>query len=960
VAPDRLRAIEELFHEARVRTGADRERLLAAACAGDPALRSELESLLEAADRGTALNEFDRLDSRLRTHLGLLLDATWLAGVQIGAYRIERLVGSGGMGRVYAATDTRLHRSVAIKVLLPEWSADAAFRARFEREAQVLASVNHPGISAIYGIESLNGVLALVLEFVDGSTLADHLARTRPIAQLQAFGIARQIASALEAAHERGVVHRDLKPSNIKITPAGQVKLLDFGIARTVSDAGPHSPASDTAPGLILGTASYMSPEQARGHHVDKRSDIWAFGCVLYEMLAGKRAFAGDTASDSLAQVIERVPDWTALPSDVPASMRLLLRRCLEKDPADRLHDVADARLEIADLLSTTRPDSRVIAGSQSGWRAVLPAVAIVALLAGALAWWVRGADVRTPPSSGGGPAMEFGITFPNNYTQADGIALSPDGRRIAVNVWSSSGNIWVFTFDGSQPKQLTDTGLANYPFWSPDSSTVGFFQGSRLVTMSSAGGVATTVASIPGGNAAGPTAAAGATWNRDNVIVFSNAARLFRVPASGGSPAVEIALSGIAGKLRTPAFLPDGRHFVFCEQTGNLALRFGTGSLKLASLDGGEVTTLGDSECPGGTFAPPDQALFLRGSSLFAQRLDLHRLAIAGEPRVVAIGVYRGAAGPWPALGVSASDSGAVAIPAPRGGSSLGVLTWFNRQGQAIGTIPTGDAAENLNGQISPTNDNLVAVNRQDPLTGAWHIWLIDTSRNNAATRLTTDAASDVDPVWSPDGASILYASDRSGSRAFYRQGIHSGSAERLLDVSTFDDPMPTDWSTSGFVLFQRLQRSVWQLRFGEQPMRLLERESFVYSARLSPDAKWLAYSAAVGGKFELFVERFPQGTPRKQISTAGGVHARWTKGGKELVYTPPGSILATDLQLTDSDIVASPPRTLVDQPVLGLVDARTHFDITRDGQKILMRQAAGPPTPGIRVIVNWMSKSP
>jgi dipeptidyl aminopeptidase/acylaminoacyl peptidase len=323
---------------------------------------------------------------------------------------------------------------------------------------------------------------------------------------------------------------------------------------------------------------------------------------------------------------------------------------------------------------------------------------------------------------------------------------------------------------------------------------------------------------------------------------------------------------------------------------------------------------------------------------------------------------VYRGAAGPWPALTVSASDTGAVAIPAPRGGSSLGVLTWFNRSGQIVGTIPTGDAtAENLNAVISPTNDNLVAVNRQDPQTGAWHVWLIDTSRNNAATRLTTDAATDVDPVWSPDGASILYTSDRNGTRAFYRQSIRGGAAERVLDVSAMDDPIPSDWSMNGAVLFQQLQRSVWILRFGEQPAtRLLEREAYVYGARLSPDAKWLAYSAVVGNRFELFVERFPQGTPRKQISTVGGVHARWTKGGKELVYwTPPGGIVATDLQLTDSDIVASPPRTLVDQPVLGLVDARTHFDITRDGETILMRQSAGPPTPGIRVIVNWMSGS-
>ena len=791
-----------------------------------------------------------------------------------------------------------------------------------------------------------------VLEFVDGPTLADRLAPVRRIALQEALGIARQIASALEAAHERGIVHRDLKPSNIKITPDGTVKLLDFGIARIVqSNAGSDATAGGTAPGLILGTASYMSPEQARGHHLDKRSDIWAFGCVLYEILAGKRAFAGDTASDSIAKVIEGSPDWAALPADVPASMRRLLRRCLEKDPADRLHDVADARIELAGVLSTANRDSDAIVQSRSEWRAMLAAVSIAVLLGGAVAWWVRGADVRSSPSVGG-PVTEFGITFPSNFMPADGIALSPDGRRIAANVWSDSGNIWVHSFDGSQPKPLTDGGLANYPFWSPDNATLGFFQSGHIVTMSSTGGAVTRVARMPEG------IARGATWSRGNVIVFSNGARLFRVSASGGSPPVEIALSGVSGTIHAPTFLPDGRHFVFCEQTGVV------GSLKLAALDGGGgVTNLGDSDCPGGTFAPPDHVLFLRRGSLFARRLDLHRLAVASEPRVVAVGVYRGAAGPWPALTVSASDSGAVAIPAPRGGSSVGMLTWFNRTGQVIGAIPAGDAAaENLNAQISPTNDNLVAVNRLDPQTGAWHIWLIDTKRNNAETRLTTDSATDVDPVWSPDGTAILYMSERNGTRAFYRQAIHGGAAERLLDVSTIEDPIPSDWSANGSVLFQRLQRSVWTFRVGEHPAtRLLEREAYAYGAHLSPDAKWLAYAAPLRGRFEVFVERFPQGSPRKQISAGGGAHPHWTKGGTELVYsTSLGGILANDLQLTDLDIVASPTHTLVAQPVLGLIDVRPHFDITRDGQKILMRQAAGPPTPGIRVIVNWASTSP
>ena len=358
---------------------------------------------------------------------------------------------------------------------------------------------------------------------------------------------------------------------------------------------------------------------------------------------------------------------------------------------------------------------------------------------------------------------------------------------------------------------------------------------------------------------------------------------------------------------------------------------------MHLASLDGGAATNLGESQCPGG-FAPPDYVLFLRDGSLLAQKLDLDRLVLEGEPHIVAQGVNRGAAGPWPRLTVSASDTGVLALPTPRGGSSVGQLTWFNRDGKAMGAIEarSGDGAENLNAVISPTNDRLIAANRLDPQTGTWHVWLIDGSRNNAETRLTTDSASDVDPVWSPDGKEILYTSERDGARGFYRQAIAGGAPERVLDVSGFTDPIPSDWS-NGYLLFSQLQQSIWSLRLGDRaPIRLADRQPESYGPHLSPDGRWLAYAAARAGAFELFVEGFPGGSPRKQISTGGGVHPRWTKGGKELVYwAPPGGIVSTELTLTPQDIRVGPVKTLVAQPVLTLIDARTHFDITRDGQR-------------------------
>ena len=935
MTPERWRQVTAAFHAALAHEAGERTAVLDQMCGRDSALRADVEALLAA-----------HAEVSLGISLGALPQLS--PGTSFGPYRIDALVGAGGMGQVYSATDTRLHRTVAIKVLMPDLSADPASGARFEREAQLLAYLNHPNISAIYGVEAVDGVQALVLEFVEGSTLAERITRVRRLPLTEALGLARQIASALEAAHARGIVHRDLKPSNIKVTPAGTVKVLDFGIARmTGADARLRTMTGDTRTGVILGTPAYMSPEQARGQTADKRSDIWAFGCLLYEMIAGTGPFAAETASDSLAKVIESDPDWAALPGDVPPSIRRLIRRCLQKDPAARIHDAADARIELTDALSAPAGSDEAAVSPRTRGRAALVALSLAALLAVAVASWWRAGSRSPSPSA---PALEFGVTFPDYFMPTDGLAISPDGRRIAANVWSNAGDIWVHSFDGSQPRPLAGGERGSFPFWSPDSTTLGFYQGGQIVTISPTGGQVTHVAQIPRGGGG-----AGATWNRDNVILFSNGASLFRVPATGGSSPVEVPVAGISGVFFTPTFLPDGHHFVFCTQAGT------GGSMKLASLDGGDVKDLGDSECPGVAFAPPDHVLFVRGGSLLAQELDVRRLTLAGEPQILTQGVNRGAAGPWPELTVSASDTGVLAFPAPRGGSSIGQLTWFNRDGKVIGAIEErpGSDAENLNAQISPTNENLIAANRLDPQTGAWHVWLLDTSRNNAASRLTTDSASDIDPVWSPDGKEILYTSEREGGRAFYRQSITGGSPQRVLDVSDIRYPIPSEWS-NGYLLFQRLQQSVWALRLGDRAAtRLVDREPTAYGAHLSPDGKWLAYASGRSRKFELFVERFPGGSPRKQISTDGGVHPHWTKGGKELVYwVPPGGIVSNELTLTDQDISVGPTRTLVAQPVLTLIDARTHFDITRDGQKILMRQAAGPPSPGIRVIVNWMSR--
>ncbi len=939
-----------MFHAARAREAVDRSTFLDGACAGDASLRAEVDRLI-AADAAASRFGDAPLGIDALPHLS--------PGTLFGQYRVDQLIGAGGMGQVYRATDTRLHRTVALKLLIPELSIDPEFRSRFEREARLLASLNHPNIAAIYGLEEEGGVQALALEFVDGPTLADRLrAGALPVAD--ALAIARQIAAALEIAHVQGIVHRDLKPANIKITPAGVVKVLDFGIARAGRGTNAGQPtAADTRTGMILGTPAYMSPEQARGLDVDKRADIWAFGGVLFEMLTGRGAFAADTASDSLAKVIEREPDWRTLPAAVPESIRRLIRRCLQKDPTTRLHDIADARIEIDDALSSPTSRDEIAIPRRSRVSATGVLLGIAAMLLIAFAIWSRPA-VQPTPGPTGGQAREFGVTFPNNAMPTDGLAVSPDGRRIAANVWTNEGDIWMYTLDGSSPQPLKGGEGGAYPFWSPDSATIGFFRGgqpsrpAQLVTMSLSGGPASVVTSFP---STGSHQHPGGSWGRNNQILFAGSGKLLLIPTSGGDAPIEVPLNGVKGLPGAPKFLPDGRHFIFC------AARQVGGTMDLASLDDGRVTELGESDCPGG-FAPPDYVLFLRRGSLLAQKIDLRSFTLVGDPHVIASGVTRGAAGIWPELTPSASDDGLLAFPAPRGGSSLGQLTWFDRHGSIIGSIdPPANGAEYVNPAISPTNKNLVAANLLDPQTGTWRIWLIDTARG-AASPLTTDAASSLDPVWSVDGTAIVYTSDSGGEFAFYRQPINGGRADRLpVDVSHAFQPIPSDWFRDGRLFFQQLQQSMWSARVSDRiPVRIGDPELASYGPHLSPDGNWLAYAATPGTQpFEVFVERFPDRSIRKQITNGGGAqHPRWTRTekGTELVYwSNTGGIESTAVSLTDQDIQIGATQVLVPQ-VLSLIDARTAYDITPDGQRIVVRERAGPPTAGIRVIVNWMAK--
>jgi serine/threonine protein kinase len=932
--PDRWRQITKVFHEALAHDPKSRDTFLDEACRSDPSLRAEVEQLITSHDDAGGFGDTSVAGSA--NHLA--------PGSTFGPYVVGDLLGAGGMGEVYRARDPKLGRDVAIKVLPADVTSDPDRLARFTREARLLASLNHPNVGAIYEVEDAGGVRGLVLELIDGPTLGERLAGgALPVRE--ALRIARQIAAALEAAHAKGIIHRDLKPANVKLTPDGIVKVIDFGIAKDAARAGDHGTATST--GMIIGTAAYMSPEQARGAPVDKRTDIWAFGCVLYEMLTGHQPFDADTASDQIARVLEHEPEWDQLPGAVSPAITKLLRRCLSKDPAERLHDIADARLEIGDALAAPAPGvDRPPAFDRSSSRWVWAALASAAAIVGVTIWWALSRSAGPVPS---GPAVEFGVRFPDNHFPSNGLAVSPDGRHIAVGIFANHPQIWLHSLESSQTRPLAGTEGSLSPFWSADSTRIGFGSGGKLRSIELASGSTTVICDLP------PPAqsVAGGAWNAADVIVFESGNQFFMVAATGGVP-VRIPVTG-ALELSFPQFLADQRHFIFNDGPPNLG-----GTIKVASLDGGEARTLVASNAPG-VFAPPDRLLFYRGASLMTQKLNQERLTLEGEPSLVASNASIGVLFGVRAL-VSASATGVLAFGKPRGGS-MGQLTWFDRTtGLSSGSLPQPPEGEYLNPAFSPAGDR-VAVNFLDPRTGNWDIWIVDVARG-VPERFTSDPANDSDPIWSPDGKEIVFASDRGGQMGLYRKAVGGSDTEsRIAVIDGAGLLVPSDWSRDGkYIFFDRGRgaRSVWALPlFGDgKPVQVIDAEFYPYSAHLSPDGHWLAY-ASLDAQYEVYVQRFPGPGQKQQISSGGGAHPRWTADGRELVYwAVPRGIEAVSFEASGSTFRIGPRRTLVQPAVLNLIDARTHYDITRDGRRLLVRQPAGPQEAGLSVILNWTEK--
>jgi len=880
-------------------------------------------------------------------------------GTKIGQYEVIGLIGAGGMGEVYRAHDTRLQRDVALKVLPEAFARDTQRMARFEREAKVLAALNHPNIAAIYGLEESGPIRALVMELVEGPNLAERI-RGGPVPMDEALPIARQVADAVEYAHDNNVIHRDLKPANIKVKADGMVKVLDFGLAKALSDEPTEADMSNsptlsmaaTLQGVILGTAAYMAPEQAKGKKVDRRADVWAFGVVLYEMLVGKPLFAGETIPETLASVMKEAPALEKIPSDTPPAIRNLLRRCLEKNTKRRLQHAGEARIIIEDVLSGVAPVSgEAVPAARGrglfGWVAT-GAAAVLLLALGALSF-VHFREAVPQQAS-----VRFEVPTPEKATVSV-FKLSPDERYMVMLVPEGGRTrLWLRPLNSVQAEPLAGTDGATYPFWSPDSAFIGFFAQDKLKKIAVSGGPAQTLCDASN--------ARGGTWSRDGVILFAGlTSGTYRVPAAGGVPAsvTHLGAPGAGNVNRFPEFLPDGRHFLYLQGASDTV----AAGIYVGSLDGAApIRILPDDS--NAVYVPPagpggvGHLLFRREATLMAQPFDAGRLQTTGEMFPVAEQVGVGANVNYGAF--SASYDGGLAYWS--GALEDRELVWMDRAGKRVGAIvkpgAIGDAA------LSPDGKTIAVTVGNVPTSD---VWLQDLARG-VMSRFTFGPGSGSGPVWSPDGTRIAFTS-RVGSGAYniYLKPSSGVGKEELLKAAGFNS-FARDWSRDGkFIVFEedsgRTNRDVWLLPVegDHKPVPYLQSPFNEQRGQFSPDGRWMAYVSNESGRNEVYVQPIPASGAKRQISTAGGEFPRWRRDGKELFY------LAVDRKLmavpvsiggaASGSFEIGPAQPLFEIPTGALAGS---LQPAADGQRFLAIVPAGgeaaAATP-ITVITNWQA---
>jgi len=882
---------------------------------------------------------------------------TLAAGTKLGPYEIAAPLGAGGMGEVYRARDMRLGRAVAIKALPEAFARDPERLARFEREARLLASLSHPNVGAIYGLEEVDGHRYLVLEFVEGETLARRLARG-PLPLDDALEVCRQIAAALEAAHENGIIHRDLKPGNVMLTPSGAVKVLDFGLAKggagTAASTDPSLSASPTmtyaatGAGVILGTAAYMSPEQARGKAVDKRTDIWSFGCLLYECLTGRPAFEGETISDLIARILEREPDLGALPAPTPNRLRELLRRCLEKDARRRLRDIGDAKIEIEDVLAVRSSGSaRAATGAAASRPRSLAGLAAfgaaVALVSAAATLLIPAALHRVPRVH----PTRFAVLAPEGVTlRGDGAesAISPDGRMLAYAAVDSAGTsfVWVRPLEALAAHALPGTDNADLPFWSPDSRFIAFFADGKLKKVPVQGGAVEVLCGANNGR--------GGSWSAAGVILFTPAGEgpLFRVPAGGGDPQQVTTLDSTRHETghRFPCFLPDGRHFLFSVLPG----RQGAIDIDVGSLDSPKRTRV-LSATGGAFYAPPGYLIFVKTEALAAQRFDARRLRLIGDP--VSIGDVPAGSNYTGARLATASNNGTLVFFNGRIVNTS--LVWVDRSGKRLGTVRM-PAGRYVAASLSPDGRRAMVARESTPSES--DLWIVELE-HGVTTRFTFGPSQNIAGLWSPDGSRVAFETDRDGPWNIYLKSVSGATPEEPLVKSSALFKHLTSWSHDGrFIVFEQLDaKTGWDLWVvpmdGDHTPRPYLRAPFNERfGGLSHDGRWMSYMCDESGRNKIYVQSFPTPGSKYQVSTGGGFGGIWRQDGKEIVFGGPDGqkMMAADVS-SGPEFHAGVPHAISKLPA-DLVTLAASPDL----QRLLLVLPAGDTAPtSLTVVLDW-----
>jgi Tol biopolymer transport system component len=854
-----------------------------------------------------------------------------LPGTRLGPYEITSAIGAGGMGEVYSARDTRLNRNVALKVLPDVFASDVERMARFEREAKLLASLSHPNIAAIYGLEESGSTRALVMELVEGPTLAERIA-AGPIPIDEALPIAKQVAEALEYAHDHNVIHRDLKPANIKVTAEGTVKVLDFGLAKALADDAvseslansPTLSAMATRQGVILGTAAYMSPEQARGKTVDKRTDIWAFGAVLYEMLTGRSAFKGEDVTDILAAVVKTEPDWNRLPPSTPAKVRDLLVRCLQKDKTLRLRDAGDARIEIQEALAA--PKDATAAQTAAAPKSKLPwaLAAALAIVAGVAlwGWWRATRPVERPLMRldvNLGPNVSLGARYGPDVT------ISPDGTRL---VYVSQGRLYTRRLDQRTATELSGTQGAYEPFFSPDGQWVAFFSRGKLQKISVDGGSAITLCD-------GATSMGG-SWGEDGNIIANLSARggLSRVPSAGGAPTLVTEVQTGESTQSWPQILPGGKAVLFTASAA--ATGFDEANIEVVSLADHRTKTL----VRGGTFGrylPSGHLVYVNRGTLFALPFDVDRLEVRGAPVPVLDQVGYNTFG---AAQFDFSQTGTLIYHSGEAGGRLFTVGWLDGAGKVQPLL----AKPGTYGRpsLSPDGQRLALEVTQGTGTDIWaYDW-----RRDTMTRMTF-AGTAVDPLWSPDGRYIVFRAAGAGISAIRSDG--AGKPQSLTQSKNIQWPFSLapdgkrlafmeQPSTGTYDLWTvPLETDGTGLRAGK-PEVFLQTPADERAPSFSPDGRWLAYSSDESGTFQVYVRAFPDKGGKWQISNSGGTYPMWSRNGRELFFeTLDNHIMTAAYTVKGDSFVADRPRVWSEKQIEGTPNFLKNVDLAPDGKRIV-----------------------